>query len=64
MAVDAANQVLYWAERNNGRIMRADLNGANQAVVVGSLDLPGPLVFDPVGDRLFWLASPTSSPTT
>ena len=59
VAVDPVNHILFWAERNNGRIMRANMDGSNQAVVVGSLDLPGPLVFDPVGNRLFWVASPT-----
>ncbi|MBE2236069.1 MAG: hypothetical protein IAE85_21435, partial [Anaerolinea sp.] len=54
VAVDAANQILYWAERNNGRIMRANLDGSAQAVVIGSLNYPQTLAFDPVASRLVW----------
>ncbi len=58
VAVDPVNGTLYWAERNNGRIMRANLDGSAQTLVVGSLDLPTTLVFDAVGNRLFWISSP------
>lgn len=53
LAVDSANQKLYWMTYA-GALRRASLDGTGAEDLVTGLSDPGGLVLDPPGDRLWW----------
>jgi hypothetical protein len=47
LVVDETRGKIYWSDRSNGRIMRADLDGANPEVLLSGLDFPRGLAMSP-----------------
>ncbi len=54
LALDLDDQKVYWAERENGKIRNANLDGSDPADVVTGLDLPLGIALDQGGGRVYW----------
>ncbi|XP_072027809.1 uncharacterized protein [Amphiura filiformis] len=58
LSIDYLENVLYWTETNNQRIMKAGAQPGSgpvpQAVVSSNLTRPQDVVVDPAGRKLFW----------
>jgi len=63
VAIDEINGNMYWTDGdqtgNNGKIMRADLNGGNPQVLVSGLDNVGGIALDLNAGKMYWVDSGT-----
>ena len=57
IALDTANDKLYWTQANTHSLHRANLDGSSPETLIGSgLNAPSDLALDVVGGKVYWLA--------
>ncbi len=54
IALDLANNKMYWADQNANKIQRADLDGSNVEDLVTGLDNPYAIALDLVNNKMYW----------
>ena len=58
IAVDKANEKVYWTAPDLGVIRRANLDGSDMVDLLTDLNQPEDIVVDPVGDKFYWTQGP------
>ncbi|MEM1270286.1 MAG: starch-binding protein [Bacteroidota bacterium] len=60
-ALDASAGKLYWTNRSNGKIQRANLDGSGVEDVLTGLSQPTGIALDPARGKLYWTARALNS---
>lgn len=60
LALDVGNGKMYWAERENGKIRRANLDGSNPEDILTGLNLPLNIALDIADGRIYWTQDESS----
>ena len=64
LSLDLPNGEMYWVQRSNGKIKKADLTGANVSTVLQNLDRPWGIEVDSVSTgKMYFATRPTSAAT-
>ncbi len=58
IAVDTANESVYWTVPDLGIIRRANLDGTDMVYLLTGLNHPEDIVVDPVGGKFYWTQGP------
>ena len=58
IAVDTADEELYWTVPNLGIIRRANLDGTDMVDLITGLNQPEDVAIDPVDEKLYWTEGP------
>lgn len=54
LALDVANDRIYWTESHNRRILSAKLDGSSQTTLLSDLTNPSGIALDAVNGQLYW----------
>lgn len=56
LALDVAEGRVYWTEGGTNRVMRADLNGANEQTLASTnIGVPYGIALDPIAQKIYWV---------
>ncbi len=56
LAIDPSGRKIYWIDRDNGTIRRADLDGSNIEIIPVPPGMKYAIALDPMRGKLYWIA--------